>query len=116
MSLSGEYNIDDFVAVYAGDTDIIMEISDIFLEEAPQRLSALQTALASGSYDGVDRVAHSLANTSGTLKAEATLDLSRAVESAVRSGNSNEVETLLPQLIESLSEVIKKVREYRDTL
>ncbi|MCA1753812.1 MAG: hypothetical protein LC641_03730 [Spirochaeta sp.] len=43
MSLLKEYDIDDFVAVYAGDTDIIMEISDIFLEEAPQRLSVGST-------------------------------------------------------------------------
>ncbi|TVR92741.1 MAG: Hpt domain-containing protein [Spirochaetaceae bacterium] len=111
-----EYNIEDFVAVYAGDTDIIQEIIDIFLEEAPERLKALQSAFETGSYDGVDRVAHSLANTSGTLKAEVTLDLSRAVENAVRSGNEGEVATLLPQLIESLTEVIAKVREYRDAL
>ncbi len=116
MSLSAEYNIDDFVAVYAGDAEIIQEIIDIFLEEAPERLTALQTALASGSYDGVDRVAHSLANTSGTLKAELTLELSRAVENAVRTGNEHELDALLPQLIDSLSEVITKVREYRDSL
>lgn len=116
MARSGEYNIDDFVAVYAGDPDIIQEIIDIFLEEAPERLTALQQACESGSYEGVDRTAHSLANTSGTLKAEETLELSRAVESAVRSGKESELETLLPQLIDSLGEVITKVQRYRDSL
>lgn len=110
------YNIDDFIEVYAGDNEIIREIIDIFLEEAPQRLHSLQQADASGVYEGVDRVAHSLANTSGTLRAEETLDLSRAVEGAVRSGNQGEVASLLPQLIESLSGVIAAVDSYRQTL
>jgi histidine phosphotransfer protein HptB len=60
--------------------DFAKELVGTFLEEAPEMLSELSTALAAGDADGFRRAAHSLKSNSQTFGAQALAAMARALE------------------------------------
>ncbi len=52
-----------------GDDDLLAELIDLFLADAPQRMSALAAAIDSKDWEGVASWAHSLKGSCGSLGA-----------------------------------------------
>lgn len=52
-----------------GEPDLIVELIDLYLEDAPRRVAAMQKALAGKNWELVKREAHSLRGSSGSLGA-----------------------------------------------
>jgi HPt (histidine-containing phosphotransfer) domain-containing protein len=80
------FNISAIEAQYADAPEILEEIFSIFESETPERLENLETGAEAGNPKQVQKAAHSLANTSGTLMADRALKLARATEAAAREG------------------------------
>jgi HPt (histidine-containing phosphotransfer) domain-containing protein len=72
---------------YADAPDILSEILAIFTEETPERLHMLREGIREDDPARVQKAAHSLANTSGTLMAERALKLARATEESARAAD-----------------------------
>jgi HPt (histidine-containing phosphotransfer) domain-containing protein len=52
-----------------GEPDLVIELIDLYLEDAPRRLSAMQEAAAHRDWQSVKREAHSLRGSSGSVGA-----------------------------------------------
>ncbi|NBB90943.1 MAG: hypothetical protein GVY23_07015 [Spirochaetes bacterium] len=97
-------------AQYADAPEILEEIFSIFLEETPQRMEMLSTGLAEDDTAVVTRAAHSLANTSGTLRAQRALALARATESAARDGDLEAMQNRAESLMSEVKQVLDQIR------
>jgi HPt (histidine-containing phosphotransfer) domain-containing protein len=60
---------EEFCAQIANDCDLIVEIIDVFLVEQRQQMTEMRQALASGDYERLARVAHTMKGSLGSLHA-----------------------------------------------
>jgi two-component system, sensor histidine kinase and response regulator len=69
-----------------GDSDLLSELTEMFFEEVPERLDALQEAIDRGDEQTIKRIAHTLKGSSGNMGARQMsrlcLDLEHAGESS----------------------------------
>ncbi len=83
-----------------GDDDLLAELIDLFLADAPQRMSALAAAIDSKDWDGVASWAHSLKGSCGSLGAMHMADLCTRLESMGRipDGRRSDAEAVYREL------------------
>lgn len=108
-----EYDFQALVEAYRDSPDILEEILSIFSEETPDRLASLKEAAASRDFATVQKVAHGLANTTGTLKADQALKTAREIETEARSEKSDNLEALVGHLESEIEEVLNRIAAYR---
>jgi CheY-like chemotaxis protein len=70
----------------AGDPDIVAEVVQIFLQDAPARLAAIRAAIAQGDMATAARTAHTLKGSASHLGAKTLTMLCARFEDKVRSG------------------------------
>lgn len=109
--MSEGYDIKEFVEAYTGHPEVLREILSIFKDETPQKLATLESAIAEGDLQTVDRTAHSLANTVGTLRARAAVESARATQSAARSGDSDAASVSSEVLAKHVAEILRQIGE-----
>ncbi|TVR51927.1 MAG: Hpt domain-containing protein [Spirochaetaceae bacterium] len=105
------YSLDAFADTYAEHPEILAEVLNIFLAETPEKLASLHKAIGEKDLPAAVRVAHSLANTTGTLKANRALRAARAVESVARAGDVEAARVATDDLSSELNRVIEVIRE-----
>lgn len=99
-----------FKAQVAYDTDLLIEIIDLFLGEQVIQIAEMQEALANGHYDHVYLVAHTIKGSLGSLHAEMGRLRAEDLESAAKerdhqrcvqlvSALKRDMETLEPALL-----------------
>jgi HPt (histidine-containing phosphotransfer) domain-containing protein len=69
-----------------GDAEVVKELVQSYLEEAPRLLAEARAALAAGDAATVQRAVHTLKSTSATFGAMALAESSKALEHAARGG------------------------------
>ena len=89
-----------------GGQEFLLEMIDLFLENAPLRLRAAGEALENGDIQGVYRAAHSLKSTAGNMGARA---LQEASERAEERAAEKDLETI-PPLLDRMTECFEQVR------
>lgn len=78
---------------------ILVEVIDIYLEEAPKQLQALREAVETNDLATLKAMAHTLKPTSATLGAIALSKLCRELEAMVQAQDTKEVLTLKVQQV-----------------
>jgi CheY-like chemotaxis protein len=73
-------------AMRQGDSDLVLEVIELFLQETPDRLAALRDALTRGDQPLILRVAHTLRGSAGHLGAKTLIALCARVEDKARLG------------------------------
>ena len=74
----------------------------LFLTEAPEKLAAMERAMAAGNPQPIGRGAHSLKTYAGWLGSQRVWSLCHQVERAARAGAVEECRLLLPALRQQL--------------
>lgn len=69
-----------------GDRDVMHELVETFLAEAPRQIATMRAALAAGQAHELNRVAHSMKSTSATFGAMGLSRLCRELEATTMSG------------------------------
>lgn len=69
-----------------GDVEVIKELIQSYLAEAPRLLAEAKAALAAGDTPTFQRAVHTLKSTSATFGAMELAEASKAMEEAARSG------------------------------
>lgn len=69
-----------------GDAEVVKELVQSYLEEAPRLLAEARTALAAGDAATVQRAVHTLKSTSATFGAMALSEASKGIEQSARTG------------------------------
>ena len=78
-----------------GGQEFLVEMIDLFLLHAPQRLRTAREALASGDLHQLYRAAHSLKSTAGNLGARGLEDVARRLEERASGGDAEAAGPLL---------------------
>lgn len=90
-----------------GGQDFLLEMIDLFLDNAPQRLATARAALEGGDHPAIYRAAHSLKSTAGNLGAGALQAVSERVEDRASAGDAE----ALPPLLAEMDRCYEKVRD-----
>ena len=86
--------------------DFINELIDAFLDDAPNMIAAMQTALAAGDAESFRRNAHSLKSNANTFGATELAGLAKELEMMGRENNLG-----IGDRLETLKESYRKVAE-----
>jgi HPt (histidine-containing phosphotransfer) domain-containing protein len=95
-----------------GDEDLLRELAQMLLDNIPEMMDAVRDACARGDADGVERAAHTLKGSSGTLAALAVWDSAQRVELCGRDGDLTGCEELLADLeveVKRLEEALRGI-------
>jgi two-component system, sensor histidine kinase and response regulator len=87
------------------ETDIVAELAGMFLDDARQRLSALEEAVLGDDAPAVERLAHTLKGSSANMGARGMSDLCMRLEDAGASGDLSQGFRLLTRLKEEFVRV-----------
>lgn len=96
-----------------GDQDLINEVFDMFVEEAPARRVKFQTALAGQDVQAMVMLSHSLKGASGTLHCEPLRQACFDLEHAARAADTAKVAALTPPVLELLEKTAAWMAAYR---
>lgn len=69
-----------------GGTELAARMIELYLAEAPARVSAVEAGAAGGSADSVARAAHALRSSAGNLGMAVLQQVAQAVESSAAAG------------------------------
>ncbi len=89
-----------------GDQELLKELAELFLGDAPARLEALRGAIEGGDAASVERVAHALKGSCGNMGATGMAATCAELEEAGRSGGLARA----PMLMERLEAELGRVR------
>ena len=73
-------------AMRQGDSDLVLEVIALFLQETPDRLVSLRDGLARGDLPLIARIAHTIRGSAGHLGAKGLVALCARVEDKARQG------------------------------
>jgi signal transduction histidine kinase/DNA-binding response OmpR family regulator len=74
-----------------GDRSLLSELAQLFLQDLPQQLDALQRAINDGESHEVERLAHRLKGSVGNFAAKPAFDAAFRLEKIAQSGDSKEL-------------------------
>lgn len=95
--------------------DIIGELVGAFLDDAPSRMDAINTAVAAGTCDLVKASAHAYKSAAASMGAKQLAELLRQLEEAGAQGDSVRAATLLPLIRNAHDSVVTPLREEFDS-
>jgi HPt (histidine-containing phosphotransfer) domain-containing protein len=102
-------NVSDVLNRYENDIDLIRELMEMFLADAPERIRTLFGAMARDDWEELGRVAHTIAGASAQIGAERFNIVSRKLESAVRKQSSEDLDQLIGHLQGELNVLIDRL-------
>lgn len=107
------FALDAFRSAYGESPEILREICEIYREQAPQRIETIRRGIDASDFPEISKAAHSLANTSGTLKYDDAVVVARELEEAARNADLAACRAsairLIPMIEEMLSAVVAQV-------
>jgi HPt (histidine-containing phosphotransfer) domain-containing protein len=77
----------NLIDLMEGDRELVIEVMDLFLEDAPQRIEAIVTAVDDGDPGELMRAAHSLKGSAANLGARGLSGLCANLEHRGRKGS-----------------------------
>ena len=94
-----------------GDEELLFEVVEIFINEAPKALTRLRQALSCGDAEAVERVAHGLKGEIGYLGIRSLSQQTRELEEAGRRQDMVSCEPLVASLEAEIPYVVSAVRQ-----
>jgi HPt (histidine-containing phosphotransfer) domain-containing protein len=105
-----------FVERMEGDRELILEVFEVFMEEAPGRREKFEKALAAMDFEALTMLAHSLKGASGTLQADLLHQVCYDLEKAARAGDEDKAREFTPRVLALLDETAAHMRELKATV
>lgn len=107
------YSIDTFRSQFSGGEEVFQQVIAIFLNDVPGKLELLTEACREGNRDGAGRLAHSLSNSTGAVRAFRALELSRNLERLAKQGDPAQMKEFAAELSEAIEEVLHVLSQHR---
>lgn len=85
-----------------GDEELLREVAQLFLEDYPQSVEAIEKGLSAGDARAVERAAHTLKGAVANFGVAEVVEVAFAVEQSGRRGDLSTVSGSLAQLKERL--------------
>jgi HPt (histidine-containing phosphotransfer) domain-containing protein len=96
-----------------GEPDLIVELINLYLEDAPVKLASMQEAAAEGDEVALKRVAHSLRGSSASIGVGQVAALCEELERAYRADSAGQAVTILDRLEQELEEARRDLEAER---
>lgn len=97
-----------------GGQEFLVEMVELFLEHAPQRLTLANEAFAAGDLETVYRAAHSLKSTAANIGAARLQALAAELEERAAAGDAAAVEPMVQELNRRYERVRPELERERD--
>ncbi len=101
-------DLEDGLARAGGEKDFYKELLELFLEDVPQRLTELSSALGANDAARVASAAHSIKGAAANLSAMPVRETAYALETKGRSADLDGA----PQLLTQLESEIRRLAEF----
>jgi HPt (histidine-containing phosphotransfer) domain-containing protein len=95
------------------DPGLLAELIDIFLQDAPQRMSEISNGLKCGDLKIVERAAHTLKSSSANIGALGLSSVCRQMEQIARERKSDGIQALVNQSQQMMKDVDSALRAYK---
>lgn len=106
------YNLDKLNEMADGDEDFINSVISVFLEEVPQDLEGLESALEQQNYEQVYQLAHKIKPNVDLLGMEQTRAVALQIETLGKSSaNMNEIQKVFPILKKDIHQVVSELKK-----
>lgn len=92
------------------DEEILAQVLQMFLEQAPERLAQVEAALRDGDAKTLEREAHSLKGTAATLGMSALRDSAYTVERLGAAGSLDDAGAAVADLRSALDTIVVHLR------
>lgn len=105
------YNLDKINEMADGDSDFVLSVVSVFLEEVPVDLRDLESAIAASNYDQVYKLAHKIKPNVDLLGMEQTRAIALEIETLGKSeSNMETIRERFPVLKRDVEQVIGELR------
>lgn len=106
------YNLDKINEMADGDEDFINSVISVFLEEVPQDLEELETALRQHNHDQVYKLAHKIKPNVDLLGMEQTRAAALEIETLGKNeANMSEIQKVFPTLKKDIEQVVSELKK-----
>lgn len=106
------YNLEKVNEMAEGDEEFIVSVISVFLEEVPEDLSALETAITQKNYEQTYKLAHKIKPNVDLLGMDQTRVTALEIETLGKSeSNMSEIEDKFPLLKKDVEQVISELRK-----
>jgi HPt (histidine-containing phosphotransfer) domain-containing protein len=97
----------------AEDPGLLVELIDLYLGDAPQRMAEIEQSLANGDWKLLERAAHTLKSASANIGALGLSELCKQLECQARKRDPHDCESLCKRSAEDLARVESALRKLR---
>jgi len=97
-----------------GDENLLREVIGLYFEEAPRLMTAIHEALARRDGPALERAAHSLKGSVGSLGAKRAFEASLAMETRGREGDLEGAEAVLGELEREIDRLTNALAAFRE--
>jgi len=99
------------------DNEYMAEMLTIYLQETPEELKEIRTALTAGKTDIIAKRAHKLKNSAGVLQANNLIDLLAKIETLAKTENvSQDLITLVADVHREHKNIEFGLKKYLETM
>jgi PAS domain S-box-containing protein len=109
-------DVSALLAGFSGRVDLLIEVIDVFLADAPMLLARLRNAARSGDVPELAAAAHGLKGAAGLFSQGEAYERVRALEIRARSGDGSDAIAAGEAIEASVSRLLSELRQVRDTL
>jgi HPt (histidine-containing phosphotransfer) domain-containing protein len=106
-------NPDRLQEVAMGDDEFLIELIDLYLQDAPAQLEALGEAVSSQDKVAVSAAAHKLKGSCGNIGAEGLAALCQQIESSGKASRIGELPKLFDQVAREFVEVNQALHDVK---
>lgn len=99
------FDLDEALERVGGDRELLKEIADLFLEDAPRSLEAVRLAIDANDCPALQRAAHSLKGSVANFGAQETVDAAFRLEKMGVDGKMGDAMATFAQLESALQTV-----------
>lgn len=106
------YNLDKINEMAEGDEDFIVSVVSVFLEEVPEDIEALESAIASEDFEQIYKMAHKIKPNVDLLGMEQTRANALEIETLGKSaGNLETIQEKFPLLKKDVEQVVAELQK-----
>ncbi len=105
--------LDELLALSdGGDPELLMDLVDMFLTDAPSKVTSILEGLAAKDWTKVEHAAHAMKGTSGSLGAQLVMQDCESIQNACRSHDVDGIPDRVVQLRKNLADANDALRQF----
>ncbi len=106
------YSLEKINEMAEGDTDFILSVISVFLEEVPEDLETLETAIANKDFNQIYKMAHKIKPNVDLLGMERTRANALEIETLGKTeGSFEDIQTKFPLLKKDVEQVVMELKK-----